>query len=236
VKINELLNEDDTLTIKAVTGDDVELSNGTKTKTSAMVPGTDPNTVTMTPTEADALKPGTKVITAPTSEAAGSDNFTPADLKNLEGIRDIDELKSAAIKLISSEGSKHMKPEKIAYFVNRVEQLHSRMNVIKLMYDLLLAGEGHGTIGNKTSMSANSYKKQFGEEYEDDDEESEDDLIASGKNFDISGDPTDDFIDDVVDKKWERSARGHNNNSGQGRSSYAESKELIAMLQIAGLR
>jgi hypothetical protein len=65
----------------------------------------------------------------------------------------------------------------------------------------------------------------------------DEDLIGSGKNHDISGDPTDDFIDDVVDHDWEKTA-------GVGRSKrvYAkpepvrESAELIAMLTIAGLR
>lgn len=65
----------------------------------------------------------------------------------------------------------------------------------------------------------------------------DEDLIDSGKNHDIGGDPTDDFIDDVVDHDWEKAA-------GVGRSKrvYAkpepvkESAELIAMLTIAGLR
>jgi hypothetical protein len=65
----------------------------------------------------------------------------------------------------------------------------------------------------------------------------DEDLIDSGKNHDIGDDPTDDFIDDVVDHDWEKAA-------GVGRSKrvYAkpepvrESAELIAMLTIAGLR
>jgi hypothetical protein len=52
------------------------------------------------------------------------------------------------------------------------------------------------------------------------------DLISKKGNKDIGGDPTDDFIDDVTDKEFERGARG----------KMRESAELEAMLTIAGLR
>lgn len=55
----------------------------------------------------------------------------------------------------------------------------------------------------------------------------EKDLISKKGNKDIGGDPTDDFIDDVVDKEFERGARG---------KRVRESAELEAMLTIAGLR
>jgi hypothetical protein len=37
------------------------------------------------------------------------------------------------------------------------------MGIIKLMYDLLLSGEGHQVIGSKRSMNPNSYRSRFGE-------------------------------------------------------------------------
>lgn len=67
----------------------------------------------------------------------------------------------------------------------------------------------------------------------------EDDLVDSGKNKDIGGpngnDKTDDFIDDVIDKKWEKTAGRSNRNVIQP-DPIKESAELIAMLTIAGLR
>ena len=55
------------------------------------------------------------------------------------------------------------------------------------------------------------------------------------KNKPISGDPTDNFIDDVVDHKWEKNAGRSNRNVIQP-EPIRESAELIAMLTIAGLR
>jgi hypothetical protein len=44
------------------------------------------------------------------------DNFTPADLKSLERIRDLSTLKARAKELIKGKPVKRMKPEKIAFF------------------------------------------------------------------------------------------------------------------------
>ena len=91
------------------------------------------------------------------------DNFTPADLKSLERIRDLSTLKARAKELIKGKPVKRMKPEKIAFFYNRVDQLNSPLAIIKMMYDMLLAGEGHKVIGSKSSMDPNSYRARFGE-------------------------------------------------------------------------
>ena len=100
-----------------------------------------------------------------------NDNFTPADLKSLERIRDLPTLKARAKELIKGKPVKRMKPEKIAFFYDRVDQLTSPLAIIKMMYDMLLAGEGHKVIGSKSSMNPNSYRARFGEdidgEYDD---------------------------------------------------------------------
>lgn len=65
----------------------------------------------------------------------------------------------------------------------------------------------------------------------------EDDLIQSGKNKDIGGDPTDEFINQVVDRKWERFARGDMRPRGSiDRVVLPESDELYKWLTIAGLK
>ena len=65
------------------------------------------------------------------------------------------------------------------------------------------------------------------------------DLIDSGENADIggpnAGDKTDDFINDVVDHEWEKTAGRSSRNVIQP-EPVRESAELIAMLTIAGLR
>jgi hypothetical protein len=44
--------------------------------------------------------------------------------------------------------------------------MQNKNSVIKLMYDLLLSGEGMGVIGSKSSMSQNSYRQRFGDDIE----------------------------------------------------------------------
>ena len=95
---------------------------------------------------------------------AEHDNFTPADIKSLEKIRDLPTLKARAKELIKGKPVKRMKPEKIAFFYDRVDQLTSPLAIIKMMYDMLLAGEGHKVIGSKSSMNPNSYRARFGED------------------------------------------------------------------------
>jgi hypothetical protein len=67
------------------------------------------------------------------------------------------------------------------------------------------------------------------------DDVDDEDLMASGHNKDISGDPTDKFINDVVDKEFEKHAGKSQRNVVQP-NPIRESEELIAMLTIAGLR
>ena len=91
------------------------------------------------------------------------DNFTADDIKRLETINDLATLKTQAKQLIKGKPARRMKPEKIAYFYDRVDDLPSRLAVIKMMYDLLLAGEGHKVLGTRHSMDPNVYQRRFGE-------------------------------------------------------------------------
>ena len=102
-------------------------------------------------------------------DATEEDNFTIDDIKNLEKVRDLETMKAQAKKLIKGKPVRRMKPEKISYFYDRVDSLTSPMKVIKLMYDLLLAGEGHKVIGSRNSMGANAYRQRFGDSIENDD-------------------------------------------------------------------
>jgi hypothetical protein len=92
-----------------------------------------------------------------------TDNFTADDIKELEGIKDLATLKARAFALISKPSARPMKPEKVQWFKNRLDSLVSPMAVIKLMYDLLLSGEGQRVIGSRSSMGANSYRSRFNE-------------------------------------------------------------------------
>ena len=83
-------------------------------------------------------------------------NFDAADLDRLSKIRDLDQLKQEAIALISTESDRPMKPEKVEWFTNAINRAPDGLSIIKMMYDLLLAGDGLGVIG-----ASKGYKSRF---------------------------------------------------------------------------
>jgi len=90
-------------------------------------------------------------------------NFDIEDIKRLEQIKDLATLKTQALALIAKPSAKPMKPEKVEWFRSALERMDSPMKIIKLMYDLMLSGEGHQVIGSRGSMNPNSYRSRFGE-------------------------------------------------------------------------
>jgi hypothetical protein len=98
------------------------------------------------------------------SEGKADYNFDIEDLKRLEQIRDLATLKAQALTLISKPSAKPMKPEKVEWFKNALERMNSPLKVIKLMYDLLLSGEGKAVVGSRSSMNPNSYRQRFSEQ------------------------------------------------------------------------
>ena len=98
------------------------------------------------------------------AEGKADYNFDIEDLKRLERIRDLATMKAQAMALISKPSAKPMKPEKVEWFKNALERMNSPLKVIKMMYDLMLSGEGHSVIGTKSSMNPNNYRQRFGEQ------------------------------------------------------------------------
>jgi hypothetical protein len=117
-----------------------------------------------------AVKDGEKILNKVLNKKQGvaegkaDYNFDIEDLKRLERIRDLATLKAQALALISKPSAKPMKPEKVEWFKNALERMNSPMKVIKLMYDLLLSGEGNAVVGTRSSMNPNSYRQRFGEQ------------------------------------------------------------------------
>jgi hypothetical protein len=88
-------------------------------------------------------------------------NFDAEDLKRLERIRDLPTLKTQALALISRPSAKPMKPEKVEWFKNALDRMNSPIKVIKLMYDLLLSGEGHAVVGSKIIYESQQLSSTF---------------------------------------------------------------------------
>lgn len=91
-------------------------------------------------------------------------NFTAEDLHHLSKIRDLSKAKEFAFELISRPSKKPMRPEKVAWFKTQLAKKKSVQDVTKMLWDMLLSGEGHRVIGSKGSMTDNSYRQQFGED------------------------------------------------------------------------
>lgn len=92
------------------------------------------------------------------------DNFSPDDIKKLERTQDINAARKMAIELISMSSKRSMKPAKVEWFKRAVYSKKNVLDIVKLMYDLLLSGEGNKVIGSRHSTDPNSYRKAFGED------------------------------------------------------------------------
>jgi hypothetical protein len=129
------------------------------------------------------------------AEGKADYNFDAEDLKRLERIRDLPTLKTQALALISRPSAKPMKPEKVEWFKTALDRMNSPIKVIKLMYDLLLSGEGHAVVGSKSSMNPNSYRQRFGEQGV---EEGWSDAIVAQR----TGQPRTPYAVYIKGKKW----------------------------------
>ena len=99
------------------------------------------------------------------------DNFTPDDLVKLQRMGDINAIKQRALELITTKSKRPMRPEKVMWFKKAIASKRTAMDVVKLMYDLMLSGEGHGVVGTSSSMKQNSYRDKFKDNIENNPEE-----------------------------------------------------------------
>lgn len=119
-------------------------------------------------------------------------NFTPEDLHKLQTIDDLSKMKKVALELIANQkSSRPMEPKKVAWFDSALDQKKSKEEVIKMMWHLLLSGEGHKVIGDRYSTKKNSYRVAMGEGVMVFNRESDlrsmlDTLLTSWKNKDHS--------------------------------------------------
>jgi hypothetical protein len=95
------------------------------------------------------------------SEAKANANFDAEDIMKLQTLDDVESMKEKALELISKPSRRPMKPEKVEWFKNALSNMTGKDQVIKLMYDLLLSGEGFGVIGSRSSMRPSGYRQRF---------------------------------------------------------------------------
>jgi hypothetical protein len=103
-----------------------------------------------------------KFVGAAESTEAARDNFTADDINAIARMP-LEKAKARAIELVTNDGPRAMKPEKQAWFRRVIGQARTTSQVAKIMYDLLLSGEGHGVVGTASGMGPSSYRRNFGE-------------------------------------------------------------------------
>lgn len=176
--LNDIFGESTEFKNNNEVGDRVNtpLGSGTIVKISAPADGVrgrmlvkldDPSTAGPDGLKKDTFAFNSSDITPLVEDDRPNDNFGPDDIKKLERTDNINDARKMAIELISMASKRSMKPQKVAWFKNAVNSKKTVLDIVKLMYDLLLSGEGNKVIGGRHSMEPNSYRKAFGENEED---------------------------------------------------------------------
>lgn len=91
------------------------------------------------------------------------DNFTADDLHHLEQIRDLSRAKEFALSLITRPSQKPLTPKKKAWFTSSVSRAKSTDDLVRMMWSMLMSGEGQPVIGSRHSTEPSHYRSQFGE-------------------------------------------------------------------------
>jgi hypothetical protein len=88
-------------------------------------------------------------------------NFTTDDIQKLQRNKDLKQAQEFAFKLVSSDSVRPMQKQKVNWFKQSIASKKSVMDLVKMMYDLLLSGEGKGVIGSGSDMGRSNYRKTF---------------------------------------------------------------------------
>ena len=91
------------------------------------------------------------------------DNFSADDLHHLETIRDLSRAKEFALSLISRPSQKPLSPKKKAWFTASVARAKSVDDLVRMLWSMLMSGEGQPVIGSRYSTEPSYYRSQFGE-------------------------------------------------------------------------
>lgn len=90
------------------------------------------------------------------TEAKASANFTAADLKDLEKMTDVPAMRAKAIAMMTTDSKHPMDPEKVEKHKRSLAKMTKPMEIVGLMYNQLLSGEGKKVIreSNDSDLTA----------------------------------------------------------------------------------
>lgn len=91
-------------------------------------------------------------------------NFTADDLHHLSKIRDVSRAKEYAVSLINKPSKKPLSPEKKQWFVAHVAKAKTTNDLVRMMWSMLMSGEGMPVIGSRYSTEPSYYRSRFRED------------------------------------------------------------------------
>ena len=97
-----------------------------------------------------------------------ADNFTADEINTLSVMKDLGAAKERALAMVTAnKGGRPMKIEKQRWFRNRIDRTKSVYQLTKMLYDMLLSGEGLAVKGSKHSTQKNYYHELFDDAIEE---------------------------------------------------------------------
>lgn len=89
-------------------------------------------------------------------------NFEPDDIKNIENTKDIQKARALAMQAVKGKNGKStIAANKQQYFARQINNAPSVLKIVELLYQMLLSGEGLGTIGSGKSTQKSSYRQNY---------------------------------------------------------------------------
>jgi hypothetical protein len=244
MKIKDILGEDDNITIKAVSGDKAELSNGQQIDAKTLTPDSEhPGQFKAPQMDPNAIKPGA-VVNMGSDQAASEDVDSAMPNKNIPSPTAAN---TVFVKNASPMGCQMSDGDVLTrtstgrevdqQYVLEPDNAMNRVGYVKGKDGQLYMALN---TGHKWKVGPEAWKKITGfsgnERESMGDQQEHQDLVGQG-NHDVGGDATDKFINDIRDREFERKNRNPGSISASAISGrLKENDELMKWLTIAGLK
>lgn len=162
---------------------------------------------------------------------AKADNFTIDDIKRLETMTgNIEQLKQSAKQLVSTPSANPIKPEKQIWLKNAIDNKTDPHSIIKLMYDLLLSGEGMQVLG-----ATHNYRRKFGDNLEE--TPIDIDITLADPEIESSPQSSEDIMSDIKDMTVNQDSLATNDyQTPQSDDEEIDIMEINRLATLAGIK
>jgi len=121
-------------------------------------------------------------IEAREEKVAKKSNFDERSLRRLQRARTLDQAQEIALSIIN-DPENTIKPEKKKYFARQIERANSPLKIVDMFYQMMLSGEGLGTIGTRDGMGKSTYRNKFESKNLREGEEDKAEIIMAAKDM-----------------------------------------------------